>query len=172
MSNFIGDYITESKMEFGPYTKENRFKIEHSKLHKILGQGYKIVEFVALQDDKIIFVEAKPKNYILSIRNPKLEKKIKELKEKFENSLDLLLSVSIGFKIDEFNHIGSNILNNNLKVKGRFYVVIKDADDDLCMKLTNILQNSIRKDILGIHKIKLMVMNDTVAKEYKLIRES
>ena len=154
-----GIVITKSEMKFGPFLEENFFKIENSKLHKSLGQGFKIVEFVVLKGDKILFVEAKPNRYILSVGNPKLDEKIKELQEKFENSLDLFLSVRVGIREDSYRQIGENLVYKELStVKGRFFLVIKDADESLCEKLTVTLQDVMRRK-LAIHKFELMVIN-------------
>ena len=171
MSNFIGDFITESNMKFGPFKKENRFKIEDSCLHKALGDGFKIAEFVALKDGKLIFVEAKNRGYIRDIRSSYLGSKIKELTEKFENSVDLFLSTYIKWRIDEHDQVGANLTNTDYgAVNGWFYLVINGADDDLCEKLTLILKDSLRRK-RAIHKFELMVMNHLSAMEYKLITQ-
>ena len=51
--------ITESRMKFGPFPREDLFYIEKSEIYKNLGSGVKIVEFVLLKEDKLLIIEAK-----------------------------------------------------------------------------------------------------------------
>ena len=173
MSAFTNDFMEESGMSFGPFTANNRFAIEKSKLHRSLGDGYKIVEFIALKDDKeLVFVEAKPKGYISNLAVPYLDSKIRELTEKFENSIDLFLSAFIGWRMDEHNEIGSMLKTSNYShIKGKCYLVINGADDGICMGISMALQETLRRR-LNIHKLDVIAINDVAAKEYRLIRSS
>ncbi|MCL2054993.1 MAG: hypothetical protein FWG90_11250 [Oscillospiraceae bacterium] len=169
MSTFIDDFIEESGMKFGAFAKDVRFKVENSQIHKSLGKGFKIVEFIALKENRIIFVEAKSKGFIPNISVEYLDSKIKDIAEKFENSADLFLSVYIKWQADKYSEIGDRLLNANYsKITGIFYLVINGADDSICMELTKMLQAKLKRK-LTIHNFNLLVINNITASEYGLI---
>ena len=80
--------ITESGVNFGDFSEEDLYKIEHSQGHLSLGEGFKMVEFTYLKNQKMFMVEAKS-----SIPNPRntsdYENYWNEIFEKFENALPL-----------------------------------------------------------------------------------
>ncbi len=172
MSQFVNDYLTESKMKFGPFTKENRFAVEKSHLHSFLGDGFKIVEFIAIRSGRdVIFVEAKPKGFISHIAISYLESKIRELTEKFENSVDLFLSIFVGWQIDSKSEVGNQLKSADYsKIKGKCYLVINGASDDLCRDITLELQTALRRKVI-IHNLDVIVINEVTAMECNLIVE-
>jgi len=78
--------IKESGVVFGDFPEDNFYRIEHSAGHKFLGDGFKMVEFVFLDDKKLFLLEAKS-----SIPKPAQEKNWDDfwdgITEKFENGL-------------------------------------------------------------------------------------
>lgn len=86
----------ESGLTFGPYVKENCFRIEDSKSHKRLGDNVKMAEFVLLKEvaqgaSQIWVVECKsssprPEN------SEGFEQFIQDVREKLENGLVLLIA--------------------------------------------------------------------------------
>lgn len=162
--------ITESEMDFLYKDKQSFFKIEKSNLVKSIGQGYKIVEFITLdQKENLIFVEAKPKGYIKSKSIPHYENKIRDLTEKFSNSLHIFFSVLLHRQEDAKNEIGENLISADYKNKKvKCILVIKDGDEFLCDEITTDLQFKLQKQ-LDIYNIKLITINDVMAKELKLI---
>ena len=81
-------FFEESGVSFGSVPRDDFYKIEHSKGHKSLGNGFKMVEFTYLKNQKMFMVEAKS-----SIPNPRntsdYEDYWNEIFEKFENALPL-----------------------------------------------------------------------------------
>ena len=81
-------FFEESGVSFGSFPRDDFYKIEHSKGHKSLGNGFKMVEFTYLKNQKMFMVEAKS-----SIPNPRntsdYENYWNEIFEKFENALPL-----------------------------------------------------------------------------------
>ncbi|EGR0774562.1 hypothetical protein EW121_09725 [Vibrio cholerae] len=78
--------ITESGVTFGQFSVEDCYQIEHSQGHNSLGQGFKMVEFTYLTDQKLFVVEAKssiPK----PTNQPDYDDYWCEIFEKFENAL-------------------------------------------------------------------------------------
>lgn len=68
--------------------------------------------------------------------------------------------------------VGTNVKGIDFsQIKGKFCLVIKGADENLCNGLGVILQSELKR-ILGIYNFDLIVMNDMAAKEYKLMKES
>ena len=55
----MGKIILESGREFGEFVEDNLFYIDHSNMLDNLGRGIKTVEFITLDDNIIMFLEAK-----------------------------------------------------------------------------------------------------------------
>ena len=79
-------FFEESGVSFGSFPRDDFYKIEHSKGHKSLGNGFKMVEFTYLKNQKMFMVEAKS-----SIPNPRntsdYENYWNEIFEKFEKCI-------------------------------------------------------------------------------------
>lgn len=162
--------IRESDMDFGDYEDNKVFKIEKSKLKRKLGDGFKIVEFIALtKEDKLVFIEAKPVGYIKSVEMKHYSNKLNELSEKFENSIDIFFSIYTNRLIDSKNEVGLILKTTNYTEKEIIcYLVIKDACNSLCAIVNNDLNLKMRKK-LSIYNIQLLVINSDTARYFKLI---
>ena len=78
--------ITESGVNFGDFSEEDLYKIEHSQGHLSLGEGFKMVEFTYLREQDLFVLEAKssiPK----AESQPDYDNFWDEIFEKFENAL-------------------------------------------------------------------------------------
>ena len=51
--------ITESGVNFGDFSEEDLYKIEHSQGHLSLGEGFKMVEFTYIRNSSLFVIEAK-----------------------------------------------------------------------------------------------------------------
>lgn len=163
--------IRESEMDFGDYDDNKVFKIEKCKLKRKLGDGFKIVEFIALtEQDKLVFIEAKPVGYIKSVEMQHYHNKLNELCEKFENSIDIFFSIQSHRLEDTKNEVGSILKTTDYSKKDIFcYLVIKDAEYNLCSTLTNALNCQMKKR-LAIYNIQLLVINSNTARKFNIIK--
>lgn len=78
--------IIESGLTFGNFSPDDCYPIEHSQGHKSLGEGFKMVEFTYLSNQKLYVVEAKssiPK----PTKQPDYDNYWDDIFEKFENAL-------------------------------------------------------------------------------------
>lgn len=86
--------INESDMLFGDFEEESVFQIENSKLHKNVGNGIKVVEFILLSiENELSFIEAKsssPKPVKDNII--RFNEFINEISDKFIHSFNLYYS--------------------------------------------------------------------------------
>ncbi|WP_243976551.1 hypothetical protein [Vibrio natriegens] len=80
--------INESGVTFGNFAQDDCYQIEHSLGHNSLGQGFKMVEFTYLSNDKLFVVEAK-RSIPRASSQPDYDNYWDEIFEKFENALIL-----------------------------------------------------------------------------------
>lgn len=162
--------IRESNMNFIIAHEEQLFQIEKSKLMKSLGNGLKRVEFIAFDPKgRLIFVEAKPAGFIYSQASYSYEKRIQELVEKFENSMDLFFGVLSGRLPDLYHDVGDAFFNVDYsKIKIICYVVMKGSKDSICKAVTLRLQEALRRR-LQIYKIQVVAIHHKTALQYGLI---
>lgn len=161
--------IEESKMMFGEFDKEKVFIIEKSNLYKSLGKGVKIAEFVLLQEsNKLIFLEAKSSSP-RDDNKIKFDKFITDIVEKLRNALELFISGNLEIAKDSKDD-NINLLNisdfKNSRIK--FYLVINGHHIEWLKPIQLALENELivqRK----IWNIEVAVLNDTMAREEKLI---
>lgn len=98
----MGEYITESGMKFGPFPPEALIRIESIPQYRKIQQGMHISEFIYYDKEKqrLISLEEKttaPNPNSNAVDNPKehFQKYIRDIREKFENSLDLYLNLAL-----------------------------------------------------------------------------
>lgn len=168
--------ISESEMNFGKFEESKLFYIETSKVYKELGSEIKTVEFILKRNNSIVFLEAKKtcpnvaNRYESKEKYEKFEKYYSSVVEKFISSLQVYLATILKNDKD-ISDVGeelrsvNNIRDNQLK----FILVLKTAKDESWLagplaELKNRLLN-IRK----IWNVKVIVLNEELAKEYKLI---
>ncbi len=156
--------IVESGMTFGPFKKEHFFHIEKSKGYIKISEYVKMVEFIIYQQingiHQIMFVEAKQ-----SSPNPKNEEDwdvyINELQEKFENGMNLFLSLFLKRYIDP--DFPASMQNMNLS-NNRFLItlVIKGHKSEWLAPLKDALNQKMRpfQKTLNLGPNPVMVLND------------
>lgn len=169
--------ITESEMNFGKFDEAELFHIENSKIYKELGSGIKTVEFI-LQYDKnnILFLEAKKScpnaanRYESSKKEEKFEEYYASITEKFVASLQIYLAAILD-KFQDTSEVGEKLRSvgslKNLQLK--FVLVVKNAEDITWLAGP---MAELKARLLQIRKIwgvEIAVLNEELAKEYKLI---
>lgn len=141
----MAKYIIESGMNFGPFPENALFQIEKSPQYNSIQQGMHITEFIYYDEKKqrLISLEAKttaPNPNSDKVENSKaiFHQYISDIREKFENSLDLYINLALKKELPEgFKNI------NYKKIEILFILVtrnherawIKDVKDALEMAL-------------------------------------
>lgn len=164
-------------MNFGKFDESKLFYIEASKVYKELGTGIKTVEFILKHnEDSIIFLEAKKtcpnvaNRYESVDKEQKFEDYYKSITEKFISSLQVYLATVLK-KDRDISEVGKdlqsadNIRDNEMK----FVLVVKNAKKEswLAGPLAE-LKNRLLQ-VRKIWGVKVIVLNEELAKEYKLI---
>ena len=169
--------IPESEMNFGKFDETDLFHIENSKIYKDLGSGIKTVEFILKYDEaSIVFLEAKKSCPNAANRDESKEKEQKfeeyysSITEKFMASFHIYLAAILE-KFQNTEEVGDNLkIGNNVKnIQLKFVLVIKNAED--ITWLAGPLAE-LRARLLQLRKIwgvEIAVLNEALAKEYKLI---
>ena len=162
--------VVESNMIF-EFEEKHIFQIENSNLHSSLGDGIKTVEFVvSVKPDEILFVEAKS-----SSPQPKAENKerfdefIDEISDKFIHSFNMYLTSVL--KRNLVDKIPDKLLNIELETaKFKFILIIKGHKIEWLQPLKDAFDR-IMIDYNKIWKSSVIIMNDEIAQEFKLIKE-
>ena len=164
--------IPESEMNFGKFAESD------SQIYKKLGSGLKTVEFILKNNENsIIFLEAKKSVpnaancYESKDKTEKFEKYYSSITEKFITSLQIYLSIILDIQQDNESEVGDGLkITNSLKDVGlKFILVVKNAkNDDWLAGPKAELDHRLIK-IKKIWGIKIMVLNEELAKKYKLI---
>ncbi|MDY4770484.1 MAG: hypothetical protein SO267_07085 [Lachnospiraceae bacterium] len=172
--------IQESEMNFGKFDEADLFHIENSKIYKELGSGIKTVEFILKYDeDSIIFLEAKKScpnienRYESEEKEQKFEEYYSDITGKFMDSLQIYLAALLD-KYEETSEVGTELLKmKNLRnVRLKFVLVVKNAKD--IAWLTGPMAE-LRARLLQFRKIwgiEVVVLNEELARQYKLICET
>lgn len=164
-------------MNFGEFEESDLFHIEESKIYKDLGNGIKTVEFILKSNrDSIIFLEAKEScpNAANRHESQKKEDKFEEyyssISEKFIDSLQIYLATILE-KYEDTSEVGTELLNmkslRNIQLK--FVLVVQNAKDVTWLTGP---QAELKARLLQFRKIwgvEVVVLNEELAKEYKLI---
>lgn len=163
--------INESDMLFGDFEEESVFQIENSKLHKNVGNGIKVVEFILLsKENELSFIEAKsssPKPVKDNII--RFNEFINEISDKFIHSFNLYYSAILQ-RCKECEELNPSFMNlDNSQINFKFILVIKGHRTEWLMPLSDALKESIAYHNT-IWKSQVVVFNDELAKKYKLIK--
>lgn len=168
----MGEYVEESGMCFGPFPSEALIRIEKIPDYTAIQKGMHISEFVYYdkQKQKLISLEAKtsaPNPNSEKTENPKENFRgfIYEMREKFENSLDLYLNMALKKNVPgDFCKIDYNKLEIIfiLVVKNHQKQWLKDIKDAMEMAVRSIHRTN------KIWKCKVMVLNEEMAVKFKL----
>lgn len=171
----MGEYVIESGMKFGPFLPDALIRIEKCPQYIQIQQGMRISELIYYDQSKkkIISLEAKT-----TAPNPKSKKTenpqevflnyISEIREKFENSLDLYLSMvmkkEVSAKFEEIDYHDIEIVFV-LVIKTHEYEWLKDVKDALEMAVRSVHRTN------KIWKCKILVLNEEIAKQKGLIEK-
>ncbi|MGO5138574.1 hypothetical protein ACTQ31_17840 [Clostridium butyricum] len=163
--------INESNMIFGYFEEDRVFQIENSKLHKNIGNGIKVVEFILLsKENELSFIEAKsssPKPIKDNII--RFNEFINEISDKFIHSFNLYYSAILQ-RCKECEELNASFMNlDNSQINFKFILVIKGHRTEWLMPLSDALKESLSYHNT-IWKSKVIVFNDELAKKYKLIK--
>jgi hypothetical protein len=152
----------ESGMTFGPYLDADFFYIEKSQKVKKC-QGTKTVEFIFRPKKNLLyFVEAKSS----APKDPEIF--AREIAQKFTDSFQFLVS-GILERGSWHSEIGENIKQLPYqKVEFRFFLIIQGHKDTWLPPLKMEIENNMRS-YQAIWNSKVVVMNDSIAKENRLI---
>lgn len=171
----MGEYVVESGMKFGPFSPDALIRIESSPQYTKIQQGMHISEFIYYNSEKkrIVSLEAKttaPNPKSENVENPKekFQNYIREIREKFENSLDLYVNmamkeeVPLAFKTINYNQI--DIL---------FVLVIKEHEREWLKDVKDALEKEVRliHRTNKIWKCKVLVINEDIARNRGLIEQ-
>ena len=173
--------IRESEMNFGPFDENDVCQIEKTALYEKIKDNVQIAEFILKQNKKLIFIEAKsssPKQLQTSATINKGAKDvvveypspyILEIYNKLNNALNLLLSTNLKCAIDENNEILDFVdLTDFGGYKIKFYLVINGHKKEWLTEVQDALQKQLLPQ-MKIWNIDVKVINDEIAKQYKLI---
>ena len=162
--------ITESEMNFGPFDENDVLYIEKTVLYKKLGENVKIAEFIFKKNNSIVFVEAKS-----SAPNPGGDSAddfvtyIEKISQKLNNAFSLLLSAKLNIVNDSKQETEKFIqLEEIANKKIAFRLVIRNTRKEYLRPI----QDALQKKLLAqskIFNIDVKVINDEIAKQYKLI---
>lgn len=168
--------IIESEMTFGPFDEESFFHIESSEVYIGIAEHVKMVEFITYKQQpdgipQIMFVEAKQSSPHPDNLND-WNTYITDLKEKFENGLNLFLALSIKrYNDPAFPEIMQNIdLSTNQFL---ITLVIKGHRPEWLAPLKYALNEKLRplQKTLNLGPNPVMVLNDQLALQIGLIGE-
>ena len=165
-------YVTESEMKFGPLEETCFLHIEKNPYYGKIQKGMRICEFIYydVQKENLISLEAKktaPNPKSEQVENPKekFREYIHQIREKFENSLDLYLHMALQKEVPEkFQEIDYHT------VEVVFVLVIKNHQKEWLKDVNDALQVAVSKTIRTgkIWKSKVLVLNEELAGNYCL----
>ena len=161
--------IVESGMVFGPFQDWEVFRIEQSRLLQKCN-GSKTVEFIYRKKKNMLyFIEAKQSSAVISKGNKEnYERFLTEIKYKFEDSFDLLMTALLGRR-DDHGEINATIKKIDYeKLNFYFFLIIKGHEETWLPPLREELEKRL-KHFLTIWNGKLIVLNDKLALEEGII---
>lgn len=167
------EYVCESGMRFGPFSLDALIKMEEIPQYKAIQQGAHMSEFIYYEEEKqrLISVEAKttaPNPDSEAVEDPKerFREYINDIREKFENSLDLYVNMALKGEIPD---LFKNIDYRNLEII--FILVIKEQKKEWLGNVKDAMEMAVRSVIRTnkIWKCKVLVINEEIAKKRKLI---
>ena len=163
--------VEESGMDFGPFDENYLYEIEHSDLHRAIGKGIKIAEFVFYEDSSKCFsiIEAKS-----SSPRPEsgenFSKYIHEIEEKLTNAFLLLNSAIL--KRHGNPNIPAVIMNTKLDEPAyRFFLVIRGHEKEWLPPLQDAMNMVLNRYLKtwNIAPNSVLVINDEIARSKGLI---
>lgn len=172
------DYETiESGMTFGPYDKNDVFRIEKSELYqKVFIHDLRTLEFVIWHNENLVFLEAKASTPDYRNTNESDEKKkkykkfINSIAEKFEDSIDLYFSLITGRQID--SDFSEKLLKLDYsKINIVLVVVIKNAYGESLIHYKDKLNTMLRVKMKVWNIKNILFIDEEKAQEKGFVRE-
>ena len=169
--------IKESEMNFGVFDEADLFHIEKSGIYNSLGDGIKTVEFILkYHQNNILFLEAKKSCPNAANRNETEEKEQKfeeyyaSITEKFIMSLQIYLA-SVLERYQDTSEVGENLkaIEQMKDVRLKFVLVVKNAEDVAWLAGPSAELEARLLKVRKIWNIEVKVLNEELAKEYRLI---
>ncbi len=163
--------ISESGMDFGPFDEKYLYQIEKSKMVQSL--QIKIVEFIVYYKKALIFLEAKSSspepNQALSDKKGNFDEYIDDVSRKFINSVNIFVSICIKRNKDKISTELEKIDFSTINIK--LLLVIKDHKIEWLSPISDALKTRLNDlcKTLNINPINILIINDTMAKEKKLL---
>ena len=156
--------LMESGMQFGPYPIDNFFHIESSSSYKDIQQGVKIAEFLLFRQIKrpqILIIEAK------TTAPREFEDYICQICEKFTHTLILFTAIYL----ERHKAIVPLPLQDIPleQVEFLFVLVVKNYQKEWLPPLQDKLNLSLKPLLKTWNLSKVLVMNEEIAREKKLI---
>jgi hypothetical protein len=175
----IGTIIKESGMDFGPFQDEHCFYIEKSKIYAAIQDGVPMAEFLLWRMNK----KSRPTIWIVEAKSSsprpqtiRFKEYIGEIREKLKNALLLYIAICMRRHSPAEDELPKLFKDATLSTLDFCLVlVINGHKDEWLPPLKDSLYKELKSTIktLGlsdIHSVK--VLNDVLAKEMGLIRES
>ena len=172
------DYETiESGMTFGPYDKNDVFRIEKSESYQnVYVQDLRTVEFVIWHREKLVFLEAKsstPNYQNIDKSKEKTEKYhefINSIAEKFEDSIDLYFSLITGRQID--SDFSEKLMKLDYsKINIVLVIVIKNAYLDSLVHYRDKLNTMLRIKMKVWNIKNILLIDEETAQKKGFVRE-
>lgn len=166
--------IEESGMTFGPFLEEQCFHIEKSNIYKKLQNGVPIAEFLLIHPEKdlLLVVEAKSSspNPLNRESGLKFDDYIEEISQKLLNAFNLGLSLYLERYVENIEEMPDCFREIDYgSVTIILLLVVKGHRDEWLVPLQEALQKKL-KHASKIWPLKVIVINDTIARRYKLIQ--
>lgn len=161
--------FTESGMTFGPFPESQVFCIEKSRMLNHC-QGIKSVEFIYHKRKYVLmFIEAKSSSPIRRSGNMEnYERFLEEITQKFVDSFQLYMAGLLKRK-SGYDEINAQLMDADYeKMKFVFALVIHGHEEGWLPPLAEDLKRKMKR-FQEIWKNELVVMNEKMAKEEKLI---
>lgn len=163
-------------MNFGKFDEEALFHIEDSKIYKDLGSGIKTVEFILKYDrNSILFLEAKKScpnaanRYESEEKEQKFEEYYSSITEKFVASLQIYLA-AIMEKYSDTSEVGAELrsVDSMKEIQLKFILVVKNAKDVIWLTGPSAELKARLLQVRKIWGVDVVVLNEELAREYKL----
>lgn len=162
----------ESNMIFGPFDEADIFEIEKSNVNQMIGQHIRTVEFVMCRDkEQILFIEAKSSTPKEKTSKERYNEFITEIVEKFVQSFEIYHALKYN-RYHTNAEIGEHLIQQKWdKVNIKFILVIHGHKREWLPPLREALMKKMNI-YLKIWKSTVIVLNDEMAKRYKLISKT
>jgi len=165
--------LVESGMTFGPFLEDHFFHIEKSSVYRAIQDQVKMVEFVLNKPDgvgsQIWLIEAKQSSPQPGNQED-WENYLGELKEKFENGVNLFIALCLNRHIDSDLHEAIRGVDLGI-IPFKITLVIKGHKSEWLPPLKDALQQMLLPMCKSLNLIRnpVLVLNDEMALTIGLI---